>query len=59
MIASAKNYTKKKKRKIYRENPRTNGKSKGIQTKITKEAYSSKQTGSRNRLTLQCCETRN
>ena len=41
MIASAKNYTKKKKRKKIkkdRQNPRTNGKSKAIQTKSHKEA---------------------
>ena len=36
MITSAKNYTKKKKG---RQNPRTNGKSKAIQTKSHKEAY--------------------
>ena len=38
MITSTKTYTKKK---IYmdRENPRTNGKSKAIQTKWHKEAY--------------------
>ena len=35
MITSAKNYTKKKERKTDRQNPRTNGKSKTIQTKIT------------------------
>ena len=33
MITSAKNYTKKIKNKMYRQNPRTNGKSKSIQTK--------------------------
>ena len=37
MITSAKNYTKKKKRD--RQNPRRNGKSKSIQTKSHKEAY--------------------
>ena len=37
MITSAKNYTKKKKED--RQNPRTNGKSKAIQTKSHKEAY--------------------
>ena len=36
MITSAKNYTKKGKN---RRNPRTNGKSKAIQTKSPKEAY--------------------
>ena len=35
MITSAKNYTKKKDR----QNPRTNGKSKAIQTKSHTEAY--------------------
>ena len=35
MMTSAKNYTKKK-----GQNPRTNGKSKAIQTKSYKEAYS-------------------
>ena len=39
MITSAKNYTKKI-LKMYRQNPRTNGKSKAIQTKSPKEAYS-------------------
>ena len=41
MITSAKNYTKKKKRKKkpHRQNPRTNGRSKAIQTKSHKEAY--------------------
>ena len=40
MITSAKNYTKKKqKQKTERQNPRTNGKSKVIQTKSHKEAY--------------------
>ena len=34
MITSAKNYTKKK--KMYRQNPRTNGKSKAIPTKLHK-----------------------
>ena len=37
MITSTKNYTKKKK-KMDRQNPRTNGKSKAIQTKSHKEA---------------------
>ena len=37
MITSAKNYTKKK--KVDSQNPRTNGKSKAIQTKSHKEAY--------------------
>ena len=36
MITSTKNYTKKK---PDRQNPRTNGKSKAIQTKSHKEAY--------------------
>ena len=36
MITSAKNYNKKK---MDRENPRRNGKSKPIQTKSHKEAY--------------------
>ena len=36
MITSAKNYTKKKKDK---QNPRTNGKRKAIETKSHKEAY--------------------
>ena len=39
MITSAKNYTKKNKKKTDRENPRTNGKSKAIQTKSHTEAY--------------------
>ena len=41
MITSAKNYTKKtnKEKKMDRLNPRTNGKSKAIQTKSHKEAY--------------------
>ena len=43
MITSAKNYTKnkktKKQNKTDRQNPRTNGKSKAIQTKSHKEAY--------------------
>ena len=44
MITSAKNYTKKKKqkqtkKKTDRQNPRINGKSKAIQTKSHKEAY--------------------
>ena len=37
MITSAKMYTKEKKKKD-RQNPRTNGKSKAIQTKSHKEA---------------------
>ena len=37
MITRAKNYTKKKKKG--RQNPRTNGKSKAIQTKLHTEAY--------------------
>ena len=36
MIASTKNYTKKK--KPDRQNPRTNGKSKAMQTKITQRS---------------------
>ena len=43
MIRSVKNYRKKKqktkKKKTDRENPRKNGKSKAIQTKSHKEAY--------------------
>ena len=40
MITSAENYTKKtKKTKTDRQNPRTNGKSKAIQTKSHTEAY--------------------
>ena len=40
MITSAKNYTKKKKKKkTDRQNHRTNGKSKTIQTKSHTEAY--------------------
>ena len=39
MITSTKIYTKKKKKKLDRENPRTNGKSKTIETKSYKEAY--------------------
>ena len=41
MITSAKKYTKKKnkKQKTDRENPRTNGKCKAIQTKSHTEAY--------------------
>ena len=41
MITSTKNYTKKKKhKKLDRQNPRTNGgKSKAVQTKAYKEAY--------------------
>ena len=38
MITSTKNYTKKKKNKE-RQNPSTNGKSKAVQTKSHKEAY--------------------
>ena len=38
MITSAKNYTRKKKT-TDRQNPRTNGKSKAIQTKSRKEVY--------------------
>ena len=37
-ITSAKNYTKKKKEKKDSQNPRTNGKSKAIQTKITQRS---------------------
>ena len=41
MITSAKNYSKNKtnKQKPDRQNPRRNGKSKAIQTKSHKEAY--------------------
>ena len=41
MIASDKNYTKKNKKtkKTDRQNPRTNGKSKALQTKSHPEAY--------------------
>ena len=40
MITSAKNYTNKNKQKeTDRQNPMTNGKSKAIQTKSHKEAY--------------------
>ena len=43
MITSAQNYTKKQnkktKQKKDRQNPRTNGKSKAIQTKSQNEAY--------------------
>ena len=41
MITNANNYTKKKtnKQKTDRQNPRTNGKSKAIQTKLQTEAY--------------------
>ena len=39
MITSAKNYTKRKKTKTGRQNPRTNGKSQAILTKSHKEAY--------------------
>ena len=39
MITSTKKYTKNKQTKKDRENPRTNGKSKAIQTKSHKEAY--------------------
>ena len=38
MITSTKNYTKRK-NKTDRQNPKTNGKSKAIQTKSHKEAY--------------------
>ena len=38
MVIRAKNYTKKN-TKMDRQNPRTNGKSKAIQTKSHKEAY--------------------
>ena len=43
MITSTKNYTKKtktktKNKKMYRQNPRTNGKSKAVQTKSHTEA---------------------
>ena len=38
MVTSAKSYTKKKP-KINRQNPRTNGKSKAIQTQSHTEAY--------------------
>ena len=39
MIRSAKNYTKRKKKKKDRLSPRTNGKNKAMQTKSHKEAY--------------------
>ena len=39
MITSAKNYTKKTKTKNCSQNPRRNGKSKAIQRKSHKEAY--------------------
>ena len=42
IITSTKNYPKKKikkNKKLDRQNPRTNGKSKAIQTKSQKEAY--------------------
>ena len=42
MITSPKNYTKqnqKQTKKVDRQNPRTSGKSKAIQTKSHKEAY--------------------
>ena len=41
MITSAKNYTKKQQQqqKTGRQNPRTNGKSKALQTKSHKDAY--------------------
>ena len=39
MIISAKNYTKKKTQKTDRQNPVTNDRSKAIQTKSYKEAY--------------------
>ena len=44
MITSAKNYTKKNKKKTDRENPRTNGKSKAIQTKSHTQAHIHKYT---------------
>ena len=48
MITSAKNYTKKTQKteniKKDRQNPRTNGKSKAVQTKSHKEAYTYKLT---------------
>ena len=39
MITSAKNYTKNQNKKTDRQNPRTNGESKPIQTKSHREAY--------------------
>ena len=39
MITSANKYTKKKQKQRDRQNPRTNGKSKAIQTKSHTEAY--------------------
>ena len=39
MITSAKNYTKNQNKKTDRQNPRRNGKSKAIQTKSHREAY--------------------
>ena len=39
MLRSAKNYTKKQQQKMDRQNPRTNGKSRAIQTKSHREAY--------------------
>ena len=40
MITSTENYTKKKqKQKMDRQNPKTNGKSKAVQTKSHTEAY--------------------
>ena len=39
MITSAKNYSKNNPQKMDRQKPRTNGKSKAIQTKLHKEAY--------------------
>ena len=39
MITSAKNYIKKERKKKDRQNPRTNGKSKAIQTISHTEAY--------------------
>ena len=38
MITSTKNYTKTKQNKMDTQNPRTNGKSKPIQTKITQRS---------------------
>ena len=50
MITSTKNYTKKKKtQKTDRQNPRTNGKSKAIQTDSQKEAYTYTPTKKRKR----------
>ena len=39
MITRAKNYTKKQTKKMDRQNPRTKGKSKAVQTKSHREAY--------------------